>query len=150
VRRTRWTTTKDSDNSRKAAGFVFNKRMIWDKVAIGMGYNARNRYEQLFFLSKGHRHMPYDRSIPDVLSHKRPNPSTRRHEAEKPVELLRDLLRLCARPGDVGLDPFAGSHNFIAACQAHGCSSITIELDSAQVAAAVARFNAVALPEENL
>ena len=132
----------------QAAGFRFNKRAIWDKVCIGMGYNGRNRYEQILFLSKGKRHMPYDLSVPDVLSHKRPNPSTRRHEAEKPVELLRDLLRMCAKPGDVGLDPFTGSHNFIEACQTHGCHSITIELDTAHVAAAVARFGAVALTNE--
>lgn len=67
--------------------------MIGDTVAIGMGCSAWNRYEQIVFLSK-------------ILT-------PRRHEAEKPVELLRDPLRLCAKPGDVGLDPFAGSHNFI-------------------------------------
>ena len=131
----------------QAAGFLFNKRMIWDKVAIGMGYNARNRYEQILFLSKGERRKPYDLGVADVLTHKRPNPATRRHEAEKPVELLRDLLRLCAIPGNVGLDPFAGSHNFISACQAHGCHSITIEVDPATVAAAVLRFNATVVRE---
>ena len=30
-------------------GFTFNKRWIWDKVVIGMGYNGRNRYEQILF-----------------------------------------------------------------------------------------------------
>jgi DNA modification methylase len=87
--------------------------------------------------------MPYDLSIPDVLTHKRPNPATRRHEAEKPVELLLDLLRMCARPGDVGCDTFAGSHNFIEACQRHGCHSVTIESDPVQVMAAAIRYGAV-------
>ena len=44
-------------------GFIFNKRFIWDKQCIGMGYNGRNRYEQIIFLSKGKRTMPRDRSI---------------------------------------------------------------------------------------
>lgn len=132
-----------------AAGLVFNKRFIWNKVSMGMGYSGRNQYENILFLSKGKRHKPYDLSVRDVLSHRKLSPTARRHETEKPVELLRDLLRICARPGDVGLDPFAGSHNFISACQAHGCNSITLELDAAMIKAEVERFDVVQVPDGN-
>ena len=92
----------------RGAGFVFNKRFIWDKQRMGMGYNGRNRYDQILFLSKGARRMPRDLSIPDVLAHKI-HPKKRIHPAEKPVELIKDLIRFCSEPGEVVLDPFAGS-----------------------------------------
>jgi len=85
------------------SGFSFNKRFIWDKVQIGMGYNGRNRYEQVIFLSKGDRTMPHDLGIPDVLSHKRIDPDRRMHPAEKPVELIKDIMRFCTRKKDVVL-----------------------------------------------
>lgn len=132
----------------QGAGFVFNKRMIWDKVTIGMGYNGRNRYEQIFFLSKGHRHMPYDLGVPDVLSHKRPSHTTRRHESEKPVALIIDLLKMCARPGDIGLDPFAGSCNFIEACLKRGAHAIAIDKNPAFIKTAAERFNATLIPSD--
>lgn len=131
----------------RSAGFTFNKRFIWDKLIIGMGYNGRNRYEQIFFFSKGKRHMPYDLGVPDVLAHKRISSAARKHETEKPVPLLLDIIKICGKPGDVGLDTFAGSHNFIEACQIAGCHSITIELEHKYVEEARARFGAQEVPE---
>jgi site-specific DNA-methyltransferase (adenine-specific) len=128
-------------------GFVFNKRFIWDKMMIGMGYNGRCKYEQMFFLSKGERHKPYDLGIPDLLSHKRPSHLTRVHESEKPVELLQDLIKIAGKKGDVGMDCFAGSFNFVEACQRQGCHSITIEKSAEFVQKAVARFNAQVVEE---
>ncbi len=126
----------------KKTGFTFNKRFIWDKLRIGMGYNGRCRYEQIFFLSKGKRHKPYDLSIPDVLAHKAAHHTKRIHETEKPVELIKDLLKFCAKKNDVGLDLFAGSYNFVQACQEHQCHSISIDIDKKYTLAAVNRFNA--------
>ena len=77
----------------KQTGFKFNKRFIWDKVRIGMGYNGRNRYEQIIFLSKGDRRMPYDLRIPDVLSHRSVDPRKRIHDAQKPIELIKDIIK---------------------------------------------------------
>lgn len=113
----------------KETEFRFNKRFIWDKQRIGMGYNGRNRYEQIIFLSKGDRHMPYDLSIPDVLSHKAINPDKRTHDAEKPVELIKDIMRFCTKKNDVVLDPFAGSISTARAGLAIDRHTICIEID---------------------
>ncbi|MGB6010823.1 MAG: site-specific DNA-methyltransferase [Desulfobacterales bacterium] len=113
----------------KEAGFKFNKRFIWDKQRIGMGYNGRNRYEQIIFLSKGDRHMPYDLSIPDVLSHKSVRPEKRIHDAEKPIELIKDIMRFCTKKNDVVLDPFAGSMSTALAGLAIDRHTISIEID---------------------
>lgn len=110
------------------AGFEFNKRFIWNKKAIGMGYNGRAKYEQMLFLSKGKRHMPYDKSIPDLLSHKRIKPSARLHEAEKPVELIEDLLKFCSKKGDVILDPFAGTLSLAKACLRQKRNAICMDI----------------------
>jgi len=112
----------------KKAGFEFNKRFIWDKQVIGMGYNGRAKYEQMIFLSKGKRHMPYDKSIPDLLSHKRINPNIRLHEAEKPVELIEDLLKFCSQEGDVILDPFAGTLSLAKACLKQKRNAICMDI----------------------
>lgn len=112
----------------KKSGFEFNKRFIWSKEVLGMGYNGRAMYEQMIFLSKGKRHMPYDKSIPDLLSHKRINPKVRLHEAEKPVELIEDLVKFCSKEGDVILDPFAGTLSLAKACLKQKRNAICIEV----------------------
>jgi len=109
-------------------GFIFCKRFIWNKQKIGMGYHGRAMYEQMIFLSKGKRHMPYDKSIPDLLSHKRINPNTRLHEAEKPVELIEDLVKFCSKENDVILDPFAGTLSLAKACLNLKRNAICIEI----------------------
>ena len=81
---------------------------LWGEKRIGMGFSGRNRYEQIVFLSKGKRRLPRDLSVPDVLAHKAAHSKKRIHPAEKPVELIKDLLRFCTSPGEVALDPFGG------------------------------------------
>lgn len=126
-------------------GFNFNKRFIWDKKIIGMGYNGRCKYEQIFFLSKGRRHKPYNLGIADLLNYQRINNKAKRHEAEKPVELIQDLIKIAGKPGDVGLDLFGGSFNFIEACFRQGCHSIVIDIENEFVTQAVERYGAKAL-----
>lgn len=50
----------------EAAGFKFWKPIIWDKMAIGMGYHYRGRCEYILFFEKGKRKLN-DLGIPDVL-----------------------------------------------------------------------------------
>jgi len=121
----------------QVAGFEFNKRWIWDKVVIGMGYNGRNRHEQIIFLSKGKRRKPFDLSIPDVLTHKRIHAKKRIHEAEKPVELIMDIIKFCSQKNDVILDPFAGSLTTAKAGLRLGRHTISIELDRESIKRAI-------------
>lgn len=120
------TLIKDAEHM----GFVFNKLFIWDKIDIGMGYNGRNRYEALLFMSKGERLMPFDLTIPDVISVKRPDPARRLHESEKPVELYEQLISFSTIAGDVVLDIFAGSANIAKATLAMGRHCILFEKKS--------------------
>jgi len=51
------------------------------------------------------------------------------HEAQKPLEFIRDLVRLFSDPGELILDPFAGSGTLGVAARAEGRRAILIEKD---------------------
>lgn len=88
-----------------AAGFKYWKRLIWDKLAIGMGYHYRSRREFVLFFEKGKRKLN-DLSIPDVLDYKRVWGG---YPTEKPVDLCRLLIEQSTQPGEIVIDPFCGS-----------------------------------------
>lgn len=60
------------------------------------------------------------------------------HPHTKPVDLMRDLIRLCP-PGPI-LDPFCGSGATLQAAKQLGRRVVGIELDDAHVARVLARF----------
>lgn len=113
----------------KDVGFEFNKRAIWDKKVIGMGYNLRNRYEQIIFLSKGKRRKPFNFSIPDVLTHKRIPAHKRIHPAQKPNGLIADLIKFSTIEEDTLLDLFAGSMVLAEECLKLNRNCICVEKD---------------------
>ncbi len=89
----------------EAAGFRFWKPVIWDKVAIGMGYHYRSRYELVLFFEKGKRKLN-DLSVPDVIQARRIRGG---YPAEKPTEVSEVLIRQSSEPGELVVDPFVGS-----------------------------------------
>jgi DNA modification methylase len=117
----------------RKVGFEFNKRFIWNKILMGMGFSGRNSYEQIFFLSKGERRKPYDLSIRDLLTHKALRGPSKIHETEKPVELIIDLMKFSNQRGDLVLDTFAGSMSVAKAGLALGINTICIEIDKLMV-----------------
>lgn len=114
-------------------GFEFNKKWIWDKKWMSMGYNGRNRHEQIFFFSKGKRNKPHDLRIPDVLTHTRIHPSKKLHDTEKPVELIKDIVKFCSKEGDTILDMFAGSLVLAQAGLELNRNTISVELDGQMI-----------------
>lgn len=127
----------------QSIGFQFNKRFIWDKAAIGMGYNGRCKYEQIMFLSKGKRIKPFNLSIPDLLTHKRIAPKKRIHHAEKPVELIMDLLKFSTQENDVALDLFAGSFSLLRAGLELNRHTISFEIDPEAIQKIVGSYEEV-------
>lgn len=93
----------------RAAYGSFNlASLVWDKQKIGMGREFRKRHE---FILHGWGAqtavMAADGTgYPDVICCKPVPRASRLHPAQKPVELLGDLLRVC---GQRVLDPFMGS-----------------------------------------
>ncbi|XPF92682.1 DNA-methyltransferase [Colwellia sp. RE-S-Sl-9] len=98
------------------AGFKFWKPIIWDKMAIGMGYHYRARYEFILFFEKGKRKLN-DLSIPDILQEKR---IWRGYPTEKPTNLAKTLIIQSSEEGDVVADAFCGA-GFV------GCASAELK-----------------------
>lgn len=113
----------------ESCGFRFNKRMIWYKGRMGMGYNGRCSHEAVLFMSKGPRRMPRDLRMKDVIEETPVHPSRKRHPAEKPVGLLEKLIRFATSVGETVLDCFAGSLSTGRAALGLGRNAILIEKD---------------------
>lgn len=115
----------------ESCGFVFNKRFIWDKLRLGMGYNGRCRYEGILFMSRGARRMPCDLAVPDVLAMKALDPSVRLHKTAKPVGLLERLVAFSTKAGELVLDCFAGALSTGRAALNLGRNALLIEKSAA-------------------
>ncbi|WP_421188020.1 DNA-methyltransferase [Aeromonas sanarellii] len=94
-------------------GFKFWKPIVWNKMAIGMGYHYRAKYEFILFFEKGKRKLN-DLGIPDVLECKRVH---RGYPTEKPVALLETLISQSSGHGDLVVDPFFGSGSTLVAAE---------------------------------
>ncbi|GAA4442868.1 DNA-methyltransferase [Bremerella cremea] len=112
----------------QGAGVLWHGVASWDKV------NARprlggisQRCEFVVWGSKGklERKGP---SLPGALRHNLVPSARRVHCAEKPVELMTDLLKLIAWREDAAvLDPFAGSGTTLVAARELGLRAVGIE-----------------------
>ena len=119
----------------RAAGWKFWKPLVWDKVAIGMGYHYRARYEFVLFFEKGKRRLS-DLSVPDVLQYKRVRGG---YPTEKPTELCELLIRQSSQRGEVVCDPFMGSGTTAVAAGRYERSFIGCDLSDKAVAQAEMR-----------
>lgn len=66
------------------------------------------------------------------------------HPTQKPLNLLRRLVQLFTDPGDLVLDPFAGSLTTAVACKELGRRCIAVEMDEGYVKAGIKRLEATA------
>ncbi len=108
----------------EACGFRFWKPLVWDKVNIGMGYHYRRRYEFILFFEKGKRKLT-DLGVADVLTEKMVRGG---YPTEKPVPLLRTLVRQSTAPGELVCDPFVGSGSAGVAAASQGRDFIGADL----------------------
>lgn len=94
--------------------------LTWDKLRLGMGYRLRHRTEYLLILQKPPvvaKKTWQSHSIPDIWSEK---VKTTQHPHAKPIGLLKELILAASQPGDVILDPCAGSYNTFQAISSIG------------------------------
>ena len=105
--------------------------VVWDKDWIGPAgpQQLRSQHEILLVLAREGFTQP-DRSQGDVLRIKANSSKPTGHPAEKPVRLLRRIVELTgAKPGDLILDPFAGSGSTGVAAREAGCRALLIEAE---------------------
>ncbi len=119
---------------------LWSAPLIWTKGdgnAPWIDQGHKRTYECIFMASKGMRRVSVVK--PDVLSY--PGVIQRDHAAEKPVELLRDLIQRSASPGNTIFDPFAGSGSIFSAATKEKCVAIGFELNEQYYNNCVARIN---------
>lgn len=107
-------------------GFKFWKPIVWNKMAIGMGYHYRAKYEFILFFEKGKRKLN-DLGIPDVLECKRVH---RGYPTEKPVALLETLISQSSSHGDLIVDPFFGSGSTLVAAKNLGRNTMGCDISN--------------------
>lgn len=84
--------------------------IIWDKGKIGMGKPFRKQHEIILYANR--EPMEYYRNgitFSTVMKYKPISTKDRLHPAEKPIELIRDLIKGFTKEGDLILDTFMGS-----------------------------------------
>jgi DNA modification methylase len=110
----------------RRAGFQPVGHLVWHKgYASSTGF-LRARHEQAYILAKGRPTKPAD-PIDDVRPWK--YTGNVRHPTEKDVSILQPLIESFSQPGDLVLDPFAGSGStLVAAAMARRCY-LGIELE---------------------
>lgn len=126
---TRWDVWTDAHDS-IAAHLPVKNMLIWDKGHPGMGDLSLYGYsfEMAVFAAKGRRKLIGGR--PNSVFAYPPVPNARRHHpTEKPGDLLGDWISRSTLPGEVVLDPFAGSGSTLLAAAHLNRRSIGIEID---------------------
>lgn len=108
--------------------------LVWDKGTPGMGDLEGNwgfSWESILYAKKGRRKVASRRS--SVIAIERLAAGKNWHPTQKPVELLEVLIRQSTDPGDLVVDPFAGSGSTIVAASRLGRRGIGIELNEEYV-----------------
>lgn len=138
----RWDVEDTFKMAIESAGFTLRNQAIWDKQTRGMGDTRRTlapAHEVILFAAKGDFTWPNGRPS-TMFRFGLPNRATRTHPTEKPVGLLSALIQATTRPGDLVVDPFAGSGSTGEAAVRLGRSFVGVELDRAHAIRARARI----------
>ena len=111
----------------KSAGFRPVGHIVWHKSYASRSWYLEARHEQAYLLTKGRPSRPAE-PIADVQPWE--YTGNRWHPTEKAVSVLRPLIESYSQPGDLVLDPFAGSGSTMVAAAFAGRDYLGIELES--------------------
>ena len=131
---------------------------VWNKTNAGMGSFYRSKHELVFVWKSGtaahlnnfelgqhgrHRSNVWD--YPGINT-MRPGrlEELAMHPTVKPVALVADAIKDCARRGGLVLDPFCGSGTILIAAERTGRKARALEIDPIYVDVAVRRWQACA------
>ena len=102
--------------------------IVWDSQRMGNGYRSRRRGGFLLVLQRpplAAKSTWHDHSIPDRWPEK---VDRKVHPHIKPIGLIRKLIGAVTRPGDLVVDPAAGSFVVMHAARQRGCDFVGCDL----------------------
>lgn len=126
-----WRMLPTMTDAIQAGGWVWRGIVPWHKPAARP---QLGRFTQSCeFVAWGSRGaMPMNRSVPvlpGLVTHPPVSSDEREHLTEKPLAVMRELVRICA-PGGLVLDPFAGSSTTGLAALLEGRSFLGFEMSA--------------------
>ena len=121
-----WTRVDAFFEAWKEAGFQPVGHLVFQKQYSSKSRFFHYQHEQAYLLAKGRPPMP-KQPLSDVIA--MPYSGNKLHPTQKPVTALFPLIRTFTLPGELVLDPFAGSGSTCAAALLANRSFIGIELD---------------------
>ena len=125
-----WRQYPSITDALQRAGWVWRGVAVWDKLT-SRPQKGRFRQQSEYIVWGSNGPMPVNRPVgclPGVFRYA--NPQNRIHVTEKPLQLMRDIVKIC-EPGGRILDPFAGSGTTVLAAVREGYEAVGIELNDA-------------------
>ena len=124
------------------AGWIWRGCAVWDK-GNSRPQKGRFRQQAEYIVWGSNGDMPISRPVPCLPGvFKYGNPQNRIHLTEKPLQLMRDIVRI-TEPGGHILDPFAGSGTTVLASVLEGYTAVGIEMSEEYAALAKERIDRV-------
>ena len=118
--------------------------LVWDKETPGLGWHWRPSWEAVIEATVGPRERWFGGGHRrNVLRWPKLIPAGDEHPTPKPTGLLAELLRASSRPGEVVLDPFAGSGSTLLAAELTGRRCYAAELEPRYCDLILTRWEAV-------
>lgn len=124
----------------ESGGLRFQNLLVWDKRCMGLGVGFRMQHELALHYCNGTGRF-YARDVGNVLSCDRVDRIDRDHPAEKPVDLLRTMIRVVAPPLGLVVDPFCGSGSTGVAALREGRRFLGVDRDADHVQTARGRLS---------
>ena len=114
------------------AGWIWRGTAVWDK-GNSRPQKGRFRQQAEYIVWGSNGDMPISRPVPRLPGvFKYGNPQNRIHLTEKPLQLMRDVVKI-TEPGGAILDPFAGSGTTVLAAVLEGYTAVGIEVSDEYV-----------------
>ena len=136
-----WRQLPSLSDALQWAGWLWRGTAVWDKIS-SRPQKGRFRQQSEYILWASNGRLPVDRPVPvlpGVFREANVPLNKRYHQTQKPLEVMRQVVRICV-PGGHILDPFAGSGSTLEAARLEGCDATGFELSNEIAAVAAQRL----------
>ena len=123
-----WRMLSNLQPAIESSSLRFQSLIVWDKQQIGLGRGFRAQHELALHFTNGEPEY-YDASIGNVIRTSRVSRDIQEHPTQKPVPLLRAMIRVVSPRGGLIVDPFCGSGSTGVAAVLEGRSFVGVEND---------------------
>ena len=125
----------------ESSGLRYQNMVVWDKEHPGLGWGFRPQHEIVLHFTKGTPRF-YSKRAGNVIRCRRVHATRKRHQTEKPQDLIAQLVEVTTPAGGLVVDPFMGCGTTGAAAVAAGRRFIGCELAPDHVDTAADRIRA--------